>query len=358
MDSSLWRALQITLPNGQIVVDVAGSGRFARQVVLVTIHGTSRVISSLPELCDSLKKAETSPKQLAMQDPVGFAYLLSVLSGRPHHILPRDGMWPELEQHFGLLHSTSQPGIEDGIFQFVTYFQYMPVLKVSRIRVDLSTLELKEELLISSPWPPGLATTRVADWPSVPEEGETSPLHGQTAVGAGFPRFTHRDGRGWCSRGVMRDARMEVTVTRLNDLPLDALAPLVAESERDGWRFVRRLTDEWIAGTNRFDRPGEGLFAAWGDDRVVGVCGLNADPYATDVTLGRVRRLYVARTSRGHGIGRRLVQAVIQAARGRFRLLRVRTENPVADRLFERIGFAGVVGVPDCTHVLVLGTDA
>ncbi len=163
MDSSLWRALQITLPNGQMVVDVAGSGRFARQVVSVTIHGTSRVISSLPELCDSLKEAETSPKQLAMQDPVGFAYLLSVLSGRPHHVLPRDDMWPELEQHFGLRSSTSQPGIEDGIFQFVAYFQYMPVLKVSRIRVDLSTLELKEELLISSPWPPGPATTQVTD---------------------------------------------------------------------------------------------------------------------------------------------------------------------------------------------------
>ena len=37
----------------------------------------------------------------------------------------------------------------------------------------------------------------------------------------------------------------------------DALADLVAESERDGWRFLRRLCDEWTGGVNRFDQPGE-----------------------------------------------------------------------------------------------------
>jgi GNAT superfamily N-acetyltransferase len=147
---------------------------------------------------------------------------------------------------------------------------------------------------------------------------------------------------------------MEVTLTRLDEQPLDALLPLVTESERDGCRFVRRPTEEWIAGTNRFDRPGERLFAAWGHDRIVGVCGLNVDPYATDETVGRVRRLYVARTSRRHGIGRRLVQTVIQAARSQFRLLRVRTENPVAGWLFEQMGFSGNPGVPHCTHVLRL----
>jgi hypothetical protein len=37
---------------------------------------------------------------------------------------------------------------------------------------------------------------------------------------------------------------MEVEVARLFDLPAAALAPLVAESEQDGWRFVRRLADK------------------------------------------------------------------------------------------------------------------
>jgi GNAT superfamily N-acetyltransferase len=149
---------------------------------------------------------------------------------------------------------------------------------------------------------------------------------------------------------------MEVTVARLFDLPADAFAPLVAESEREGWRFVRRLADEWAAGTNRFDRPGEALLAAWADGALVGVCGLSADPYASDPVIGRVRRLYVLGAFRRRSVGHLLVQAVLQAARKRFRSLRVRTESAAAGRLYERLGFVPAVGVPNCTHTLALGT--
>jgi GNAT superfamily N-acetyltransferase len=147
-----------------------------------------------------------------------------------------------------------------------------------------------------------------------------------------------------------------VAVDPVGDLPPDALALLIAESEREGWRFVRRLADEWAVGTNRFDRPGEALFAASVDGALVGVCGLNVDPYAADPAVGRVRRLYVLQAFRGRGVGRRLVHAVIQSARARFRSLRVRTEGAAAGRLYGRLGFVPAVGVPDCTHILVLGT--
>ena len=58
---------------------------------------------------------------------------------------------------------------------------------------------------------------------------------------------------------------MDIRIERLTDLPLDSLAALVAESEQGGWRFVSRLGEEWAAGGNRFDRPGEALFGAWAD---------------------------------------------------------------------------------------------
>jgi GNAT superfamily N-acetyltransferase len=151
---------------------------------------------------------------------------------------------------------------------------------------------------------------------------------------------------------------MEVVVARLCDLPAEAFAPLIAESEREGWRFVRRLAGEWAAGTNRFDRPGEALFAAWAGGALVGVCGLNADPYAAGPAVGRVRRLYVLRAFRGRGVGGRLVQAVIQSAGPWFRSLRVRTESAAAGRLYGRLGFGPAVGVADCTHTLVLGATA
>src|SRR5207248_4597238 len=130
-----------------------------------------------------------------------------------------------------------------------------------------------------------------------------------------------------------------VTVERLTALPPDALAALVAESERDGWRFVRRLADEWAAGANRFDRPGEALVGAWVAGRLVGVCGLNTDPYTADETVGRVRRLYVRAEYRRLGVGRRLVRGVAAAGRGRFGTLRWWREGRGAAAVYQRQGF-------------------
>jgi GNAT superfamily N-acetyltransferase len=147
---------------------------------------------------------------------------------------------------------------------------------------------------------------------------------------------------------------VSVAIDSVSDLPPGALARLIAESEREGWRFVHRLADEWGAGTNRFDRPGEVLFVARVYGSIIGVCGLNADPYTADEATGRVRRLYVLRAYRGRGVGRQLLRAVVSAAAGRFRRLRVRTENQDAGRLYQRLGFQPVAGAADCTHSLEL----
>jgi GNAT superfamily N-acetyltransferase len=129
---------------------------------------------------------------------------------------------------------------------------------------------------------------------------------------------------------------------------------LVSESEGESLRFVRRLVEEWAAGTNRFDRAGEAVFVARLDDRLVGVCGLNIDPYAAEAGVGRVRHLYVLPACRRSGVGRQLVGAVLEAARGRFRRLRLRTSNPAAAQLYESLGFRPSVGHQDCTHILEL----
>ena len=108
-------------------------------------------------------------------------------------------------------------------------------------------------------------------------------------------------------------------------MPIDTPKLLVTESERDGSRFFRRLADEWVAGTHRFDRPTERLFGARVGGMIVGVCGLNADLYAEDPTNGPVRRLYVLKAYCCHGISVRMVRAGVDGARGRFQLLRART---------------------------------
>jgi len=112
------------------------------------------------------------------------------------------------------------------------------------------------------------------------------------------------------------------------------------------------LCDEWASGANRFDAPGEALFVAMADEKVVGVCGLNCDPYANDPRIGRIRRLYVSPSRRRRGVGRALLESAVASARGHFRLLRVRTE--IANEFFAAQGF-GIASEAMATHVLDLG---
>ena len=143
-------------------------------------------------------------------------------------------------------------------------------------------------------------------------------------------------------------------IGRTTTLTRQELDTLISESEAEGFGFVRRLGNEWDSGTNRFDRPGEALFVAREGDRVVGIGGLNVDPYADDLSVGRVRHLYVLSAYRRAGVGQRLVAAVVTAASGCFDTLRLSTSNPDAARLYERLGFSRRVDVARCTHMITL----
>ncbi|HJV21831.1 MAG TPA: GNAT family N-acetyltransferase [Holophagaceae bacterium] len=129
---------------------------------------------------------------------------------------------------------------------------------------------------------------------------------------------------------------------------------LVAESEGEGFRFVRRLMDEWNSTSNRFDQPGEAFFTARVQGRLAGICGLSRDPYSLKANVGRVRRLYVRPEFRRLGIGHLLVQSVVEAARNHFASLSLRTDNPIASRFYERQGFHPQSDLESCTHFLPL----
>jgi GNAT superfamily N-acetyltransferase len=150
---------------------------------------------------------------------------------------------------------------------------------------------------------------------------------------------------------------MDLHIERLHDLPVDGLDGLLAESEQAGIRFVRRLVEEWGSGANRFDRPGEALFGARVGGQWVGVCGLNIDPYAAEERVGRVRHLYVLLSFRRLGVGRRLVAEVVEAARGRFDALRLRTNNPPAARFYERLGFGPSGAAGHSTHIMMFASE-
>jgi GNAT superfamily N-acetyltransferase len=142
---------------------------------------------------------------------------------------------------------------------------------------------------------------------------------------------------------------------RIYQLP-DGMQKLAEESSRDGFRNMKRLLDDYSNGTNRFDKLGEALFSAYIQDQVVGICGLNRDLSVSDETVGRVRRLYVLQDFRRLGVGRLLMQAVVEEAGIYFDKLILFNDNPIADRFYRSIGFTASKDAGHFTHELKLRT--
>lgn len=139
-------------------------------------------------------------------------------------------------------------------------------------------------------------------------------------------------------------------IARLTDL--ERIEPLLTEAKAEGFAFLDRLRDEWRAGTLRFDQEGEILFGAFADNRLVGTAGLTRQ----GPLLGRVRRVYVSPTYRGHGIAKALMLAVLEFARPLYGELVLFTEMAEAARLYEGLGFQpeSPDGPDHATHRLTL----
>jgi GNAT superfamily N-acetyltransferase len=126
-------------------------------------------------------------------------------------------------------------------------------------------------------------------------------------------------------------------------VPLFELSPgieeLRAEAGAEGFRFVDKLVTEWNLGQNRFAAPGEVLLGAFRASRLVAVGGLNRDPYADQLEIGRLRHLYVERAARRSGIGSALVRQLLERARGVFQSVRLRTDTQEAADFYGYLGF-------------------
>jgi GNAT superfamily N-acetyltransferase len=124
---------------------------------------------------------------------------------------------------------------------------------------------------------------------------------------------------------------------------------LLAEARADGHAFVERFHMRWHQGEERYERENEGMFAAWLDGRLAGFAAMGPDPYVPDAAIGRLRHVFVIRAARRKGVARALVETCLERGRS-FDLIRLRTRNPEAARLYERLGFAPVA-LEDATHI-------
>lgn len=135
-------------------------------------------------------------------------------------------------------------------------------------------------------------------------------------------------------------------------LSLPDLAQLLAESQSEGFRFIDRLIEDFESGDNRFDQPGEALFATFDAERCIAIGGLNLDPNG-EPGVGRVRRFYVTQSYRGCGVGRQLIGRIEHWAGGHFSSLQLFTDTTEASAFYEALGYHPI-DEAQASHVKVL----
>ncbi len=84
--------------------------------------------------------------------------------------------------------------------------------------------------------------------------------------------------------------------------------------------MLRRPAENWQSGKNRFNAPGETLLGAFVNHQLVGVCGINSDPFSPQPRAGRIRHLYISERYRRRGIGQQLLVSVITHSSAPVRL--------------------------------------
>jgi GNAT superfamily N-acetyltransferase len=116
------------------------------------------------------------------------------------------------------------------------------------------------------------------------------------------------------------------------------MLPMARETALRFWQGV-------IDGVARGERT---LVVAEDERGIVGTVQLITDLPENQPHRADVAKLLVHRRARGAGIGRRLMEAVEEAARAQGRrLLVLDTANATAERLYERLGWQRVGVVPD-----------
>ena len=152
-----------------------------------------------------------------------------------------------------------------------------------------------------------------------------------------------------CERAEDLDNATVINIHRIQQLPND-IAELAELARAEGYRLIDRLIDEFQSAQNTFSLPGEALFEARSARALVGIGGLNVDPYCAGGTTGRIRRMYVRNDHRGRGVGRLLIHAIESRARARFDELRLFTDKPAAAAFYLALGY-DVVEDSGATHV-------
>ena len=159
--------------------------------------------------------------------------------------------------------------------------------------------------------------------------------------------------------GTHSASELDVMIEEITDIEKVDLAEILEESKGLGYGMIERLIREWKSGETDFSKENEAYFAFVADGKVVGVGGVNEEPYLKIKEYGRMRHLYVLKSWRRKGIGSAIVGTTIDFAKKHYILMTLMTpKDGRSDSFYEGIGFEKCTSLNRVSHTLDLHYNA
>lgn len=108
-------------------------------------------------------------------------------------------------------------------------------------------------------------------------------------------------------------------------------------ADGEAYDMLATLAKEWADGTNRFDKPGEALVAAYDGPSLAGMGAMTNDANVPGAL--RMRRFYVGPRYRRLGVGRTIAKALLERPEATGKVITLNAPHLEAARFWEALGF-------------------
>ncbi|HDR7794390.1 TPA: GNAT family N-acetyltransferase [Bacillus luti] len=131
----------------------------------------------------------------------------------------------------------------------------------------------------------------------------------------------------------------EIQIKKIEDLLECESNHLVKESKKEGFHFLTKLRNEYENNINTFRKIGECLYGIFQDEELIGIGGVNVDPYTEDTKVGRLRRFYISKDYRRRGLGNMLLNRLLSHAEKYFDVIVLYTDTKQGNVFYTANGF-------------------
>ncbi|WP_242239755.1 GNAT family N-acetyltransferase [Bacillus cereus group sp. BfR-BA-01309] len=146
----------------------------------------------------------------------------------------------------------------------------------------------------------------------------------------------------------------DIHIQEIENLKKHVFNHLVQESEEEGFNFLKKLISDYENKINTFNKIGECLYGIFQGEKLIGIGGLNEDPYTENNKVGRLRRFYISKDYRRIGLGNLLLNRLLFHAEKYFKVVVLHTDTKQGNAFYTANGFVKGEFYKGSSHFKVL----